>query len=150
METRYNYHASAQWHQHDRGFVELEHGAPRLINFSAPPEFGGEPGFWTPEHFLLAAVASCYVATFRGMASASKLDFQGIEVAVDGVIEKENGSLRFTKINLKPIAIIFGEQERERAQRLLEKAEKSCLVARSLSCAVELEPKILVEGPVAV
>jgi organic hydroperoxide reductase OsmC/OhrA len=150
METKYNYHASAQWHQHDRGFVELEHGAPRLINFSAPPEFGGEPGFWTPEHFLLAAVASCYVATFGGVARSSKLDFQGIEVAVDGVIEKESGSLRFTRINVKAVAIIFEEQDREKAQRLLEKAEKICLVARSLSCAIELEPKIFVEKPVAV
>jgi organic hydroperoxide reductase OsmC/OhrA len=150
MESKYTYHASAQWHQHDRGFVELEHGAPRLINFSAPPEFGGEAGFWTPEHFLLAAVASCYVATFGGIARASKLEFQGIEVAVDGVIEKENGSLRFTKISLKPAAIIFGEEDREKTQRLLEKAEKICLVAPSLSCAIELEPKIFVEQPVAV
>ncbi len=150
METKYIYHANAQWHEHDRGFVELEHGAPRLINFSAPPEFGGEPGFWTPEHFLLAAVATCFVATFRAVANASKLDFQGIEVATDGVIEKESGGFRFTKVSLKPIAIIFAEQERERAQRLLEKAEKLCLVSRSLSCTIELEPKILVEKPVAV
>jgi organic hydroperoxide reductase OsmC/OhrA len=150
METQYNYHANAQWHQNDRGFVEVEHGAPRFINFSVPPEFGGEPGFWTPEHFLLAAVASCFVATFRGVATASKLEFQGIEVAIDGVIDKVQGGLRFTRINLKPVAIIFAEQERERTQRLLYKAESGCLVARSLSCTVELEPKVLVEKPVAV
>lgn len=150
MENRYTYHASAQWHQHDHGFVELEHGAPRIINFSAPPEFGGEPGFWTPEHFLLAAVATCFTATFRAVANASKLDLQGIEVAVDGVIEKDSGGFRFTKITLKPVAIILAEQERERAQRLLEKAERICLVTRSLSSTIELEPKILVEKPVAV
>jgi peroxiredoxin-like protein len=150
METTYTYHASAQWHQQVRGFVELEHGAPRTIDFSAPPEFGGDPGFWTPEHFLLAAVATCFVATFRAVANASKLDFQGIEVAADGVIEKQSGGFRFTKVSLKPVAIIFAEQERERAQRLLEKAEKLCLVTRSLSCTVVLEPKILVENPIAV
>ena len=150
MEAKYTYHARAQWHQLDRGFVELEHGAPRLINFSAPPEFGGEPGFWTPEHFLLAAVTSCFVATFRAVATASRLDFQGIEVAADGLLEKESGGFRFTKISLKPTVIIFAEPERERAQRLLEKAEKLCLVTRSLSCTVELEPKILAEQPVAI
>lgn len=150
MESKYVYHATAQWHQLDRGFVELEHGAPRIVNFSAPPEFGGEAGFWTPEHFLLAAVSSCFVATFRAVATASKLDFQGIEVATDGVIERDSGGFRFTKITLKPIVIIFAEPERERAQRLLEKTEKLCLVTRSLSCAVELETKILAEGPVAV
>lgn len=150
MEAKYSYHASAQWHQSGRGFVELEHGAPRVVNFAPPPEFGGEAGFWTPEHFLLAAVTSCFVATFRAIAHASKLDFQGIEVAADGVIEKESGGFRFTKVNLKPVVIIFAEPERERAQRLLEKAERSCLVTRSLSCTVELETKILVENPVSV
>ncbi len=150
METKYTYQANAQWHQHDRGFVELEHGAPRFIDFSAPPEFGGDPGFWTPEHFLLAAVASCFVATFWAVASASKLDFQGIEVAADGVLEKDSGGFRFTKVSLRPVAIIFAEQDRERAQRLLEKAERLCLVTRSLSSTVELKPKILTEKPVAV
>jgi peroxiredoxin-like protein len=150
MEAKYTYHASAQWHQPNHGFVELEHGAPRTVNFSSPPEFGGEPGFWTPEHFLLAAVTSCFVATFRAIAHASKLEIQGIEVAADGVIEKENGAFRFTKVSLKPVAIIFAEEERERTQRLLEKAEKVCLVTRSLSCKVELETKILAETPVAV
>jgi organic hydroperoxide reductase OsmC/OhrA len=150
MEATYTYFASAQWHQHVRGFVELEHGAPRMIDFSAPPEFGGEAGFWTPEHFFLAAVTTCFVSTFRAVAGASKLDFQGIEVSASGVIEKESGGFRFTKINLKPVAIIFEEKERERAARLLEKTEKVCLVTRSLSCGVELDSKILVEKPVTV
>jgi peroxiredoxin-like protein len=150
MEAKYVYHASAQWHQQGRGFVESEHGAPRLINFSAPPEFGGERGYWTPEHFLLAAVTTCFVATFRAVANASKLDFQGIEVAADGVIEKDSGGFRFTKISLRPVVIVFAEPERERALRLLEKAEHLCLVTRSLSCAIELEPKILAEKSVTV
>ena len=150
METKYTYSAKAQFHQHDRSFVELEHAAPRLIHFSAPPEFGGEPGLWTPEHFLLAAVASCFVATFRGVARNSKLDFQGIEVSVEGVIEKDGGSLRFTRLTVEPALIILAEEERERALRLLEKSEKICLIARSLSSLVRLEPKILVEKPVAV
>jgi len=150
MEAKYSYHASAQWHHNGRGFVEVEQGAPRIVNFAPPPEFGGDPGYWTPEHFLLAAVTSCFVATFRAVANASKLDFQGIEIAADGVIEREAGGFRFTKINLKPVVIIFAEPERERAQRLLEKAERACLVTRSLSCTVELEPKVLVEKPVAV
>jgi len=150
MESRYRYTLNAQFHQNDRSFVELEHGAPRMVHFSAPPEFGGEPGVWTPEHFLLASVGSCFIATFKAVAKASKLDFQGIEVATEGVIEKDSAGFRFTTITLRPALIIFAEQERERALRLLEKAEKVCLVSRSLSAFIHLEPKILVENPVAV
>jgi organic hydroperoxide reductase OsmC/OhrA len=148
METQYKYHARAQFHQHDRSFVALEQGVPRLIHFSAPPEFGGEPGVWTPEHFLLAAVASCFIETFRAVAKASKLDFQGIEVGVDGILEKDAGGLRFTRITLQPTVIIYADESYELAHRLLEKAERICLVVRSLSSELKLEPKILVEKPV--
>jgi peroxiredoxin-like protein len=150
METRYTYHASAQFHQNHECFVELEHGAPRIVHFSAPPEFGGATGFWTPEHFLLAAVASCFTATFRALAAASKLEFQGIEVGVEGVLEKEIGGFRFTQIIVRPTVILLAEQERQRTERLLEKAEKACLVTRSLSSAVQLAPRILVENLAAV
>jgi len=150
MENRYTFQASAQFHQHDRSFVELEHGAPRIIHFSAPPEFGGEPGSWTPEHFLLAAISSCFIATFKAVAKASKLEFQGIEVAVTGLLEKEPGGFRFTTITLRPAVIVYSEESREVALKLLEKSEKVCLVSRSLSSKIELESKVFVERPVAV
>jgi organic hydroperoxide reductase OsmC/OhrA len=148
MQTQYRYHANAQFHQHDRSFVSLEQGVPRLIHFSAPPEFRGEPGVWTPEHFLLAAAASCFVETFKAVARASKLEFQGIEVAVDGVIEKDAGGLRFTKITIRPALIIYDDVAQELALRVLTKCERNCLVVRSLSSTIELESKILVEKPV--
>jgi peroxiredoxin-like protein len=150
MENRYTYHATAQFHQNDRSFVELEHGAPRIIHFAAPPEFGGEPGLWTPEHFLLAAVTSCFIVTFKAVAKASKLDFQGIEVSGEGVIEKDSGGFRFTSIVLRPALILYQDDARELGLRLLEKAERICLVSRSLSCTIKLEPRILVEEHAAV
>jgi peroxiredoxin-like protein len=150
MENQYFYHAKAQWHMHERGSVEAEHAVPRSIHFSAPPEFGGEAGMWTPEHFLMAAIASCYVATFRAVANTSRLEYRGLEVAVDGLLEKQEGGFRFTKVILRPSVILNREEDRERAVRMVEKAERACLVSRSLSSTVVLEPKILVEATAAV
>lgn len=150
MESKYTYHATAQYHRFDRSFIEIDRGAPRMIHFSAPPEFGGDPGAWTPEHFLLSAVASCFIAAFRAVASASKFDFQGIEVSVDGDLEKEASGYRFTTIRLRPVVITFMENECDRAQTLLEKAERICPVTRSLSAKVEMEAKILSEHQVVV
>jgi len=147
MPMQYRYHANAQFHQHDRSFVSFEQGVPRLIHFSASPEFGGEPGVWTPEHFLLAAVASCFIETFKAVARASKLEFQGIEAGVEGVTEKETGGLRFTKITIRPALIIYDDAAQELALRILSKAERNCLVTRSLSSSIEVEAKVLVENP---
>jgi organic hydroperoxide reductase OsmC/OhrA len=87
MNKSYAYQVTAHWTNHKRGIVEPE-SIPRTINFAAPPEFGGEPGLWTPEHLLLAAVSTCFVATLRAVAGASKLEFDGVECPVEGRVEK--------------------------------------------------------------
>ena len=143
MNKSYSYLVAAHWTQHKRGIVEAE-SIPRTINFAAPPEFGGEPGLWTPEHLLLAAVSACFVSTLRAVAEASKLEIDGLEVPVDGMIEKVEGGFKFTRIVICPSVTIAREEDRERTGRLLEKAERICLVSRSLNCAMVLEPKIVV------
>lgn len=147
MATTYSYRTTARWTEHKRGIVEAE-GIPRTINFASPPEFGGEPGLWTPEHLLLASVGTCYVATLRAVAEASKAEFHALELALEGTIEKQEGGFRFTRIVLRPVVTIEKEDERERMKRLLEKAERVCLVSRSLSCATQLEPAIVVQEAV--
>ena len=51
MASSHIYRAEAHWTMHQRGIVEAE-SIPRTVNFATPPEFGGEPGLWTPERFL--------------------------------------------------------------------------------------------------
>ncbi|HTR48782.1 MAG TPA: OsmC family protein [Verrucomicrobiae bacterium] len=114
------------------------------LKFSAPPEFLGEPGVWTPEHFFVAAVVTCFVSTFSGMADLSKLNFVSLEVAAEAVLEKDATGWRFTAVKLRPDLKIGREHDRERAIRLLEKAERNCLVARSISAQVSLEPVVTV------
>jgi organic hydroperoxide reductase OsmC/OhrA len=93
-------------------------------------------------------VGSCFIETFKVVAKASGLDFQGVEVSVDGVIEKDAGGLRFTKISIRPVLIVYNEESSELGLRLLTKTERGCLIVRSLSSQVELDSKILVEKPV--
>ena len=143
MNKNYSYRVAAHWTQHKRGIVEAE-SIPRTINFAAPPEFEGEPGLWTPEHLLLASVSTCFVATLRSVAEASKLELDGIEVPVEGVIEKAEGGFKFTRVVIRPAVTIEREEDHERVGRLLEKAARLCLVSRSLNCAMVLEPKIVV------
>ena len=139
----FNYHVTAHWTSHKRGIVEGEN-IPRTINFAAPPEFGGEPGLWTPEHLLLASVSTCYVATLRAVAEVSKLEFNSLELSVEGTVQKQEGGFRFTRIVLHPAVSIDKEEDRERMGRLLEKAEHVCLISRSLACPIGLNAKIVV------
>ena len=148
MESSYRYRAHAHWTLHKRGILEAE-AIPRTVNFAPPPEFGGEPGLWTPEQLLLGAVATCYVSTFRAIAERSQLDLHGLEVSVEGVIAKDSGGLRFTEINIRPAITVRSQQDCERAQRLAEKAERACLISRSLSATITANYKVEVAEPVA-
>jgi peroxiredoxin-like protein len=147
MQSHYTYEASAHWRLHERGVIEAQ-DIPSSVEFAVPPEFGGESGYWTPEHLLLAAVASCYVATFRGMSEKSHLEFESIQIKVEGVIEKKDGYLCFTRLTLHPQATIYHETDQERTRLILEKAERGCLIMRSLEAQCSMQPTILVEAPV--
>ena len=139
----YRYYASAYWTEGRKGVVEAE-GVAAPLTFSAPPEFQGEAGVWTPEHFFAAAIGTCFVTTFNAIADYSKLEYQGLQVEVEAVLEKEEGGFSFTRVIVQPILTIGAEADRERAIRLLEKAERACLISRSIRSQIELQPEIVV------
>src|SRR5258708_23430795 len=144
MEAKHNYLVNALCAGPRKGVVQAE-GVLSSISFSAPPEFLGEPGRWTPEHFLVAAVASCFVSTFSGIAEKSRLGFASFNLDAEGVLGNEDGIWRFTEIKLQPVVSILKEEDRDQAIRLLEKAEKSCLIARSLQFKVVIFPTVKIE-----
>jgi peroxiredoxin-like protein len=107
---------------------------------SAPPiEFGGPGDRWSPETLLVAAVADCFALTFRAIALASQLAFTRLQCRATGKLERVERVTRFVGIRIGAALALPAGADTEKARRLLEKAEKSCLVSNSLSCPVELE-----------
>ena len=147
MEKQYVYRVSAASTAVRSGVATADEIQPSIV-FSAPAEFQGEAGRWTPEHLFLASVAGCFVSTFSGMAQFSKFEFLSLDLEVEGLLSKEEEGWRFTQVNLHPRLKIAQEKDRERANRLLEKAEKTCLIVRSTNSKVILEPELIVEEEV--
>ena len=143
MQTTHMYQVRGRATRVRSGVVASDK-VPEPIRFSAPPEFFGEAQVWTPEHFFVAALVSCYVSTFSGIANATKFSFASLEVNAEGTIERDAGGWRFTEIRLYPSVKIDREQDRERAGQILEKAERTCLIGRSISAKVILVPAVKV------
>ena len=137
MSDALQYFVDGHWMAGERSSVTAE-GVERKIEFAAPVDFNGEAGFWTPEHFLLAAVASCFTTTFRAIAGYSKLDVAALEIRVEGTLTKNPSGWDFSSIVIRPKLTIHDESERPRAGRILEKTEHGCLIARALKCSVEM------------
>ncbi len=111
---------------------------------SAPPlDFDGPGDAWSPEHLLMAAVATCFLFTFRSIARASKIEFTSLELSGAGTLDRKEGITRFTEIVLRPRLTLPEGTDRSRAMRVLEKSEKSCLISASLSTPIRLEPEIV-------
>jgi organic hydroperoxide reductase OsmC/OhrA len=119
--------------------------APSL-EVAAPVQFGGTGDRWSPETLLVAAAASCLALTFRSIAVNSELAWQRLECDATGVLERQEGVTRFTGLALRARLVLPAGGDPERAKRLLEKAEKSCLVTRSLALEPSLESEVVVEG----
>lgn len=141
IESR-EYPVNVSWTSGRAGYAESVDGLPGLP-LAAPPEFGGEEGLWTPEHLLVASVASCLMTTFLAIAELSKLEVESLEVGASGhLVRGEDRRYRFDRITVRPVVGVVGESAREKALRLLAKAEEVCLITRSLSARVLMEPTI--------
>jgi len=149
MGTIYKYRTLAWWTSGQTGLTKSD-SAPHAIHFSAPPEFGGMEGRWTPEDLLLAAIASCFTTTFRAIAGYSKFEYIDLQVEVEGTVSKADSGYNFSKIILRPTLTIHDEENRDRALILLQKTKAACLVSKALATASALEPHVEIASALAV
>ena len=124
------------------GPVQVSGDALPLIQTAPPAEFGGPGDAWSPEALLVAAVADCYILSFRAVASASKFERLALSCEPSGILDRQDKITRFTEIvNRVRLKVASGTSE-ETASRLLHKAEDVCLVSNSLNAAVRLDIEI--------
>jgi organic hydroperoxide reductase OsmC/OhrA len=113
-------------------------GLPTLR--SAPPlEFGGPGDRWSPETLLVAAVADCFILTFRAIASFSRLSWVSLTCEVSGTVDRVDRVTQFTGFDVRARLRLSAGADLEQAHRLLIKAEQTCLVTQSLKAAAHLD-----------
>ncbi|MDZ7771699.1 MAG: OsmC family protein [Balneolaceae bacterium] len=148
MKDQHSYTVDLNWREDRRGTLS----SPELndrIEVATPPEFeGGEPGIWSPEHLFVASVSSCLMTTFLAMAGYARLSYSHLEVHARGTLDKTEEGYMMTEITLYPALTIERERDRDKAVRLLEKAEKNCLISRSVKTRIRLECEVTVSDPV--
>jgi organic hydroperoxide reductase OsmC/OhrA len=115
------------------GDVPLSAAGVRVIESAPPKEFDGPGNQWSPEQLLTATVADCFVLSFRAIAGASKFKWLSLEATTRGTLDKIQGTMRFTRFDTHAKLRVPAGTDLERAKKLMEKAEFSCLVANSLS-----------------
>src|SRR5690606_29356977 len=116
-------------------------GLPTLET-TAPPEFGGPAGYWSPETLLTGAVANCLILTFRALAAPRKLPWSKLDVSASGEVNKTREGLKFTAFRIDAVLTIGADEDEAQARALLDSAKKHCLVTASLNAETELRAEI--------
>lgn len=124
--------------------IDAEH-LPTLL--TAPPQqFGGPGDQWSPETLLVAAAADCLILTFRAVARASSFVWLDLDCRAEGVLDRVDGVTRFTELHLHARLTLPSGADTARGQRLLEKAEKACLITSSLKLEPVLAAEVVAAG----
>jgi len=144
----YPHHYQVEASTDAEGPVALVSGALPVIETAPPEDFDGPGDRWSPETLLVGAVADCFVLTFRAIALASGLAWTHLRATASGTLERVEGGPRFTSIQVEASLVVPMGVEAGRARRLLEKAERGCLITRSLSCPSTLHALVENNGPV--
>lgn len=143
------YNVQIEWNKDRKGIMcSPELNAPTqgggCIEVATPPEFPkGIPGIWSPEHLFTAAVSSCLMTTFLAIAENSKLEFKGFHCDSRGKLDQVDGKFLMTEVILEATVTILDEKDRERAERVLTKAEAACLISNSIKSKVTMIPNIV-------
>lgn len=144
MEPHY-YTVALDWKADRKGEIS----SPELdqkIEVATPPEFPkGISGIWSPEHLYTASVNSCFMTTFLAIAENSKLDFISLSCPAKGKLDKKDGKFAMTEILLEPVLVIPNEEDREKAEKILHKAEKACLISNSITAEVVLKTEVRIQ-----
>lgn len=127
------------------GVIDVSSEGLETLATQAPAEFGGPGDLWSPETFLVAAVANCFILTFRAVARGSRFQWTSLSCEVDGVLDRVDRVTQFTDFHIRVSLHVPSGSDEHKANRLAEKSESVCLVTNSLTGKKHLTINVVVE-----
>ncbi len=95
-----------------------------------------------PEEAFIAALSSCHMLTFLGIAAKKKYVIESYVDDAIGVLEEDNsGRSSVTTVTLRPKIVFIGSKIPTRAQldKLHHLAHKNCFIANSVKTEIKVE-----------
>lgn len=142
MMDAHFYTVDVEWLADKRGVLTSPELAQNVEVATPPPFQGGVEQIWSPEHLFTSAVVSCFMTTFLAIAANSKLTYSNFKCNAKGKLEQVDGKYLMTEVLLVAHLTIDSLENKEKAERILEKSERACLISNSIKSTVTLTPII--------
>lgn len=132
------YQTAYEWTGEDvQGEISID--GPPLLPVGSPHNLDR----YSPEHLLVVAAETCLANYVTLLSGLSKIQVKSYRSTAEGELVKEyKAGYRFKRILIRPVLTVEAGKEVQ-AKRVLEKAHKLCLIARSLNCPVEMEATVV-------
>ncbi len=138
IELTMNFRTNIKWIGGRKGEIFIK-DYPSIL-FDVPKEFKGEGTATSPEELFLGAFGACILTTFTHFAKKMRLNFENLDIDVEGDLEKEKkGPFKFTAIHGVFEITVPNEKEEEKAERCFELTNKYCIVSNSISESISLD-----------
>lgn len=144
---KHHFHLTADWPGNRNDVGQIETGELKT-KISIPDAMDG-PGVGTnPDEMLLGAAATCYIITLAAMLERSNIPKVSLTMESEGIVDVTNGVFTYDAIIHRPKLLLptdLSDRDVEKAQRLAEKAEGSCMITRALAGNVKVSLDAVVE-----
>jgi peroxiredoxin-like protein len=137
----HHFHLKADWPggRDEVGYIESDKLKTKI---SIPKEMEGPDVGTNPDEMLLGAAATCYIISLAAMIERAGLPLKEMDMQSEGIVDVTDGVFTYQKIIHRPRVVLTaeaGERDLSKLNRLVEKAEKSCMISRAIQGNVELE-----------
>ncbi len=132
---------SSAYKDYARNYDIVCNGKP-VIKGSADPGYLGDATRHNPEDMLMASLSACHMLWKLHLCTMSKVVVTAYEDHAEGVMElNPDGSGQFVRVTLRPRVTITAESDAAAAERLHERANAMCFIARSVNFPIIHEPE---------
>ncbi len=137
----HHFHLKADWPggRNEVGSIEADKLKTKI---SIPKEMDGPDIGTNPDEMLLGAAATCYIISLAAMIERAHLPLKEMGMESEGIVDVTDGVFTYKKIIHRPRVILKTEATEKQLtslKRLVDKAEKSCMISRAIQGNVELE-----------
>lgn len=139
--AEHHFHLNASWTggRNSHGYIEAGNLQTKI---SIPKEMDGPDIGTNPDEMLLGAAATCYIITLAAMIERADLPLDHMSLESEGVVDVTRGVFTYKKIIHRPTVSLQAsatDEQRRKLSKLVEKAEKSCMISRAIKGNVEIE-----------
>jgi len=118
----------------DGGAVVAASASPHIVPLPYSVEANVDP-----EEAYIAAISSCHMLTFLSLAAPKQIVVESYTDHATGVMEKVDGKLVVSRVDLKPTIVYAGEQPSAALEaELHHAAHEQCFIANSVKTEIQV------------